>query len=591
MINSSLDELENKFEKLTLNENISEDIDAKIPKNLQKNFKELLDIVSLPLKYPEYFEKLKVDCPKGVLLYGPPGVGKTLLVQLVSNYLKCSLTIIQGPEIYSPIAGESERLLNEKFNIALNSNNSNGTILFIDEIDSLAPARNDDSNSVEIRVVAQLLTLMDGLNHKSANELSSRLVVIGATNRPNDIDPALRRPGRFDREVNISVPDESARFDILNFCLQKLILDNKLDNNVNLYELAKLTIGYVGADLSMLCREAMMQMILESSTNLNSSSTDLKLKQEYLIDATKRIQPSLKRHETSYAPKSANKLSWDQVGGLSDVKDKLIKAIEWPMLHSESYTRLGLKPSKGVLLYGPPGCSKTTLIRIIAQQMNINMFTVQGAQLYSSLVGESEKMVQGIFDRARKASPSIIFIDEIDTLIGKRSLDGGGGGKQDVVQERILSMMLNEMDGVSELSNVLTIGATNRPDQLDAALLRPGRFDIQVYVPPPDIQARYDILKVYTKGLKIDSNVNLEAIAEKTELFTGADLENLCREVCLIETRKMLTQLNGSMEGLNELDIALTKDAFDEALEMIRPSLTQDQIYFYTSYNQSLSDK
>ncbi|KAI8581192.1 hypothetical protein K450DRAFT_172549 [Umbelopsis ramanniana AG] len=473
---------------------------------LEKAYDALLEVVSYPLLYNDVIKTLNIECPKGVLLYGPPGVGKTYLVASIAKVCGAEMIVIQGPEVFGPYIGESEEKLRNKFKEAAlcSEQKKVPVILFIDEIDALTPNR-QNAQSHESRVVAQLLTLMDGMENRG------RTVVIGATNRPNSLDPALRRPGRFDREILIDAPNENARLHILRSQLKKVPVLNEDDV---LAKLAVMTNGYVAADLMALCREA--TMFSELSVTIDDFAASMS-----------KVGPSIQRgYETV-----VEKKGWDDIGGLEDVKKKLKQATEWPLLHKETFKRLGLKPPRGILLFGPPGCSKTTLVKVIASVSGATFLSINGAQIYSPFV------VRSTFQKARSAAPSVIFLDEIEAIVGKRNLGSGGSGS-DSVQERVLSTLLNEMDGVELASSVLVIGATNRPDMLDAALMRPGRFDKIIYVPPPDFVSRQQILHVHTKDIPLAEDVDLEEIADKTNLYTGADLQNLCREAAMIGLRQ-----------------------------------------------------
>ncbi|RKP33727.1 P-loop containing nucleoside triphosphate hydrolase protein, partial [Dimargaris cristalligena] len=504
---------------------------------LEQAHRDLRTILTLPLQYPQHFATLNVECPKGVLLHGPPGVGKTWLV--------------------STVARECQALLH---NIS-------------DEIDALTPHRND-SGQHESRVIAQLLTLMDGLVTRG------RLVVIAATNRPNAIDTALRRPGRFDREVSIDVPTETARAAILRYHTRKLPLAPDLD----LDYLAAMTTGYVGADLAALCREAARSVIYrqfeatrstQPEADLPDSGAPLPLTLTDFQKALKSVGPSLQRGLNVEVPP----LTWADIGGLDQVKRQLQQAVEWPLLYPDTFRRLGLSTPAGILLYGPPGCSKTTLVKVIASQTRSSFFAINGAALYSSYVGDSERILRDLFRRARASSPAVIFLDEIDTIVGKRHMEAGGsggGGGADNVQERILTMLLTEMDGVeSNHASVLLVGATNRPDMLDAALLRPGRFDRLIYVPPPDPPARRQILDIATRNTPLHSGLDLGTIVERTEGFSGADLMNLCREAALISLRHRHEPLPVEMVH------------FEEALSQVHPSIPPSSLRQYAVFQQS----
>ncbi|CAG8461521.1 11874_t:CDS:10, partial [Ambispora gerdemannii] len=517
----------------TLNTSIIPQRTLKTPSSLpglEKAYESLFEMISYPLFYPDLLSQLNIECPKGVLIYGPPGVGKTYLVATISKICNAKMITIHGPEIYGSYVGESETKLREKFMFAqrLTLEENYPVILFIDEVDALTPHRTE-SQPHESRVVAQLLMLMDGM------ESRGRLVVIAATNRPNAIDPALRRPGRFDREVAIDVPTEEARFKILGVQTQNM----KLANDVNLLKLASLTNGYVGADLAALCREAAMSAI-HRHTTASVRNPLINLTPITIFDfktALSRVGPSMQRGFHV----DVEKTSWENVGGLEDVKKKLKQAIEWPIKHRKTFERLGLKPPRGVLLYGPSGCSKTTLVKVMASTSGATFLSINGAQLYSSYLGDSEKNIRVTFQRARLTAPSIVFFDEIDAIVGKRTMGeshAGAGGNGDSVQERVLSMLLNEMDGIESATSVLVVGATNRPDLLDVALLRPGRFDKLIYVPPPDLQARREILKIYTINMPVSNDLDLDSIAKKTEMYTGADLKNVCREAAIIALKQ-----------------------------------------------------
>ncbi|KAJ3331242.1 hypothetical protein HDU76_003703 [Blyttiomyces sp. JEL0837] len=539
------------------------------PAGLESVFDGLLEIVRIPLEYAGIVHKLGVDCPKGVLLHGPPGVGKTLLVSSVARACNSALISIDGSQIFGSYQGETELRLREKFNEAMRfveeSDGTKSCILFIDEMDALTPNRNNTSTN-ESRIVATLLTLMDGMKSHSG-----RLVVVAATNRPNAIDPALRRPGRFDREIAIDAPNEATRRKILEKIVARLPLDKDVDLNV----LAEATNGFVGADLVALCREASLAAFRRRERQENLDSAESKIVSQDFITALSVTVPSTVRGTTITIPTG---LSWDSVGGLEPVKVKLRQSVEWPLRYRETFERLNLKPPRGILLYGPPGCSKTTLVKIIACVSNANFFSINGAALYSPFVGDSERIIRTTFQRARAGSPSVIFLDEIDTIVGKRAMEGSGGsgssGNRDPVQERVLSTLLNEMDGIEIARGVLVIGATNRPDMIDAALMRPGRFDRVIYVPPPDETARLEILKIYCKGMPISEHVDLTALARQSVRFTGADLESLCRESAMIALRE--SRGAGVVEPKH----------FDEAVHGISPSLSEAMIRQYEQFSE-----
>ncbi|KAJ3396124.1 hypothetical protein HDU92_003993 [Lobulomyces angularis] len=525
---------------------------------LEEAFNLLFEAVSYPLLHYNLLQEMNIECLKGFLLYGPPGVGKTFLVSTIAQKCKIGMVKIDGPEVYGSNLGESEEKLTKKFEAARKvARLGNGCILFIDEIDALAPQRANTSQH-ESRVVAQLLVLMDNVLQEEA-----KLVIIAATNRPNSIDIALRRPGRFDKEIAIDPPSVDNRKKIIQQLSKKMRLENNFDFEV----ISVLTNGYVGADLVALCREATllaMQRNKDEQTELCTTTNDFK-------NAMKAITPSLQRHALALTKELSNNLSWSNVGGLEEVKLKLKQMVEWPLKYKTTFERLGLTSPRGLLLYGPPGCSKTTLVRIIAQTSGATFLSINGAQLFSPFVGESEKLIRSTFQRAREAFPSIIFFDEIDALVGKRSLDGGKGGIS--VSERILSTLLNEMDGIENSDGVLVVGATNRPDMIDAgldkSLMRPGRFDKVLFVPPPDEKSRLSILKIHTTGMALKDDVNLKYLAKNTVAYTGANLEGLCREAAMYALRE---SLNADVVEMRH---------FEMALLVTKPTLSEEALKSY----------
>ncbi|KAI9013872.1 P-loop containing nucleoside triphosphate hydrolase protein [Phycomyces nitens] len=523
---------------------------GKKPTGLEKAYEALYEVLSYPFLYRDWIATLGIECPKGILLYGPPGVGKTFLVTSVAEACGAKVFVIQGPEIYGPYLGESEEKLRLKFKEAQGwaAENDSPVILFIDEIDALTPHR-DRAQSHENRVVAQLLTLMDGIASRG------RLVIIGATNRPNSIDPALRRPGRFDREISIDAPDKGTRHALITSQLRSMPLDNSMD----VESLATMTNGYVAADITSLCREAAMHAVQRATKD---PTKEMHVGMEDFMVAFGSVGPSMQRGFQVQVEQTG----WDDIGGLEDVKKKLKQAVEWPILYKDSFIRLGLKPPRGILLYGPPGCSKTTLVKVIASTSGAAFLSINGAQLYSPYVGDSEKIIRTTFQKARASAPSIIFLDETEAIVGKRDMGNGGGGG-DSVQERVLSTLLNEMDGVETAESVLVVGATNRPDMLDAALLRPGRFDRLVYVPPPDFKARWEILKIHTRRIPLSDDVNLEVVADGTDNYTGADLQNVCREAAMISLRE------------NHWAVKVTMEHFLQALATIPASNPDEKNY------------
>lgn len=523
---------------------------------LTEEIKKIREMVEIPLKHPEIFEKLGIDPPKGVLLHGPPGTGKTLLAKAVASESDANFILLNGPEIMSKFYGESEKKIRDIFEDAEKTSPS---IIFIDEIDAIAPKREEVMGEVERRVVSQMLTMMDGLKSRG------KVIVIGATNRVNAIDPALRRPGRFDREIEVGVPTKVGRESIIKIHTRGM----PLHKNVNLDEISSVTHGFVGADLSSLTKEAAMNVLRRFLPKLKLDEEE-RLSQEFLeklvvthqdfLDALKVVRPSAMREVLVETPN----IKWDDVGGLDSVKQELQEAVEWPIKHKEAFERMGIRPSRGILLYGPPGTGKTLLAKAVAKEAEANFIQVKGPSLLSMWVGKSEEGVRKIFERARQVAPCIIFFDEIDSLAGKRGEETGTK-----VTERVLNQMLAEMDGLEDLNNILVIGATNRPDMLDTALLRPGRFDKILLVNAPTEEGRYSILNVHTQKTKLNKNVNLKDLAKKTDGYTGADLEALVREAVMIALRKDI--------NVKEVD----KDHFEEALKKVKPSVNKNVIEIY----------
>ena len=482
---------------------------------LKNEVQKVREMIELPLRHPEIFERIGIEAPKGVLLYGPPGTGKTLLAKAVANETNANYYSIGGPEIMSKFYGESEERLREIFKQAEENAPS---IIFIDEIDSIAPKREEVSGDVEKRIVSQLLTLMDGLMARG------KVVVIGATNRPNAIDPALRRPGRFDREIEIGIPDKEGRFDILQIHTRGM----PLTDNINLEQFAKVTHGFVGADLESLSKEAAMRSLRRELPKINMEHSKIpievlnkiRITNDDFEDALKDIQPSALREIQIQRPN----VSWEDIGGLSDVKEELSQVIEWPLKYPDLFTEGDVKPPKGLLLYGPPGTGKTLIAKAVATTSESNFISIKGPELLSKWVGESEKGVREVFRKARQAAPCIIFFDEIDSIAPRRS---NRSGSDTNVTERMVSQLLTEIDGLEDLKGVTIIGATNRPDIIDEALLRPGRFDRIIEVPLSDKNARLHILSIHTRKKPLDSTCDLKKIAELTEGYTGADIESL----------------------------------------------------------------
>ena len=595
---------------------------------LTDEVKKVREMVELPLKRPEIFSRLGIEPPKGVLLYGPPGTGKTLLAKAVANESEAHFILLNGPEIMSKFYGESEKKIREIFDEAEKNAPS---IIFIDEIDSLAPKREDAGGEVERRVVSQLLTMMDGLKSRG------KVVVIGATNRINALDPALRRPGRFDREVEISVPDKAGRLQILKIhtrgmpleppielsyvekeikelevylktiskknenelreCEESLKLlkeiSARIKNSKNkkkieglggrekeklnevslkwmLDKIASKTHGFVGADVNSLAKEAAMVVLRKNLHKFNLEEDEeipqevlaqLKVEQEDFEEALKTVRPSAMREVLVETPNT----KWDDVGGVDEVKRDLKEAVEWPLKFPESFTRMGIRPPKGILLYGPPGTGKTLLAKAVANESESNFIQIKGPELLSMWVGKSEEGVRKIFEKARQVSPCIIFFDEIDSIANKR---GGGMGNGSKVTENVLNQMLAEMDGIEDLTNVIVIGATNRPDILDPALMRPGRFDRIVYVAVPNKEGREKIFEIHTKQMRenkvLNKSVDLKKLSEETEGYTGADIESLVREAAMLALR----------EDINTKTV--TNKHFDKAMEKVLPSVSKN---------------
>lgn len=523
---------------------------------LGEEVKRVREMIELPLRHPELFERLGVEAPKGVLLHGPPGTGKTLLAKAVAGETSANFVTIGGPEIMSKFYGESEERLREIFKQA---QENAPTIIFIDEIDSIAPKREEVTGETERRVVAQLLSLMDGL------EARGKVVVIGATNRPNALDPAIRRPGRFDREIEINPPNREGRLDILQIHTRGM----PLEKDVDLEKLADLTHGYVGADLSALTKEAAMhslrQILPELDLELESIPMEvlnkLTVSKEDFLAALREMQPSSLREVFVETPN----VKWDEIGGLQDAKRELQEAVEWPLKYAAVFEHMSATPPKGVLLYGPPGTGKTLLAKAVATESQANFINVKGPEFLSKWVGESEKAVRETFRKARQAAPCIIFMDEIDSIAPVR-----GGEADSHVTERVISQMLTEIDGLQSLHNVVIIAATNRPDMLDPALLRPGRFDRLVSIPAPDLEGRRQILRIHTAQKPLAKDVDLEELAKKTDGYTGADLAALTNEAVMLTIRSLVAKgKEMSPEEIKEHKISMA--FFLQALEKVKP--------------------
>jgi transitional endoplasmic reticulum ATPase len=510
---------------------------------LTDEVKKIREMVEVPLKHPEVFEKLGIEPPAGVLLHGPPGTGKTLLAKAVANESEANFILLNGPEIMSKFYGESEKKLRDIFEEAEKNAPS---IIFIDELDAIAPKREDSGGEVERRVVSQLLTMMDGLQSRG------KVIVIGATNRPNSIDQALRRPGRFDRELEIRAPDKKGRLQILKIHTRGM----PLTKDVSLEQLASVTHGFVGADISALAKEAAMIVLRRVLPKLELKEDepvpdevlkDLKVEHKDFKEALKVVRPSAMREVLIETPN----IGWEDVGGLEGIKQELQEAVEWPIKYPKSFINMGINPPKGILLYGPPGTGKTLLAKAVAKESEANFIQVKGPSLLSMWVGKSEEGVRKIFERARQVSPCIIFFDEIDSLAGKRGMEQGTK-----VTERVLNQILSEMDGIEDLSSVIVIGATNRPDMLDSALLRPGRFDRILLVSSPDSVGRENILKIHTEKMPLAKDVSIKELVKRTEGYVGADIESVVREAGMLSLRE---NINSKEVKMKHFELALGK--------------------------------
>ena len=534
---------------------------------IEEEVTKVREMVELPLKHPEIFEKLGIQPPAGVLLHGPPGSGKTLLAKAVANESEANFILVNGPEIMNKFYGESERKIRSIFEEAEKNAPS---IIFFDEIDAIAPKREETYGEVERRVVSQLLTQMDGLKKRG------KVIVIGATNRPNAIDPALRRPGRFDREISIGVPNKKGRLNILKIHTRLM----PLTKDVSLEKLADVTHGFVGADLSALTKEAAMNVLrrILPDINLGEKSEipkkileDLKITSKDFQEALKIVRPSVLREVLIETPN----VRWEEIGGLNSIKKELKETIEWPLKNPKVFKRLGIKPPRGVLMYGPPGTGKTLLAKAVAKETEANFISVKGPELLNKWVGESEKGIRRVFERARQAAPTIIFLDEIDAIAPRRGAYEGEGN----VTERVVNTLLAEMDGLEELNDVIVIGATNRPDVVDPALLRPGRFDRLMLTPPPSEEGRVQILKIHTKKMPLTQDVDLKELATSTDGYVGADIESLCREAGIEALRESI--------GAKEVNMS----HFKKALKRVKPSVSKDIFERYKDIENSYLQK
>ena len=531
---------------------------------LHEELQRVREMVELPLRHPELFQRLGIEPPKGVLLHGPPGCGKTLLARAVANESEANFYSINGPEIMSKFYGESEARLREIFQQAQQNAPS---IIFVDELDAIAPKREEVTGEVERRVVAQLLALMDGLSGRG------NVIVIGATNRPGALDPALRRPGRFDREIEISVPDKKGRYEVIQIHTRGMPL---AEANVDLSKLSEMTHGYTGADLSALSRETAMKALRRYLPQINLEEErippEVLEKMEVTMDdfmgAYKEVTPTAMREV--YIEVST--VHWNEAGGLEGVKQRLKEAVEWPLKNPEMFTKMGIRAPKGILMYGPPGCGKTLLARAVATESEANFISIKGPEVFSKWVGESEKAIREVFRKARMAAPAVIFLDEIDSLTPKRGLGMGDSG----MSERVISQLLTEMDGITTLQDIVVIAATNRPDMVDNAVIRPGRLDRLIYVPEPDEKSRLQIFQIYTKNMPTSSDVDLNQLATQTKYYSGADIESLCREAAMHSLRRDINSQNVTMKD------------FQDAMKEMGPSITPDMEKWYKSFMQQI---
>ncbi len=532
---------------------------------LKEQVQKVREMVELPMRHPELFTKLGIVPPKGILLYGPPGTGKTLMAKAVANETNAHFISVNAPEIMSKFVGEAEERLRQMFKEAEENAPS---IIFVDEIDAIAPKRDEVVGEVERRVVAQLLALMDGL------EARGNVIVMAATNRVNSLDEALRRPGRFDREIEFGIPDRKERKEILTIHTRGM----PLAKDVDLGYFAAITHGFVGADLEALCKESAMKALRRYLPEIDLDEDEipqevlekLEINKKDFMEGLKDVQPSALREVAVQIPK----VKWNDVGGLLEVKEELKQAVEWPLKYPDSFTEMGIKPPKGILLYGPPGCGKTLLAKAVANESEANFISIKGPEILSMWVGESERAVRKIFRKARQAAPVVVFFDEIDSIAGSRGLAHDSG-----VGNRVLDQILTELDGLEALKNVVFMAATNRPDLVDKALMRPGRIDKLIEVKSPDAKTREQILKVHTRNVPLAKGISLKKLAEKTEGFSGADLEALVREAVLTALKE------------NKMKKTEVKQAhFDKALTKAHPTISEKIRKNYESFKERVAD-
>jgi transitional endoplasmic reticulum ATPase len=558
-------ETEIKILKDTLEEMAVRDVSYEDIGGLSREIRMVREMIELPLRHPELFQKLGIRPPQGLLLFGPPGTGKTLIARAVASETEANFINISGPEITSKFYGESEKRLREIFEEAERDAPS---IIFIDEIDSIAPKREEVAGDLERRVVAQLLSLMDGLASRG------EVIVIAATNRPNSLDPAMRRGGRFDREIEIGIPDKNGRLEILYVHTRGM----PLADGVDLEAIAEMTHGFVGSDLASLCKEAAMHTLKRLIPDLDSEELipirvleDLKVAEEDFRFSLKMIEPSAMREVFV----EVAEVRWDEVGGLDQAKQELVEAVEWPLKYPEAFESIGIRPPRGVLLFGPPGTGKTLLAKAVATESGVNFISVKGPELLSKWVGESERAVREVFRKAKQAAPSLIFFDEVDSMIPAR-----GSGLDSHATERVVSQILTELDGVVELKDVVVLAATNRPDLVDPSLLRPGRFDRLIGIPIPDREARERIFEIHLSEMPLADDVSVTDLAEMTKGWTGADIETLCRESGMIALRENI------IPGMKKEDLILDQVQveerhFQDAFARAKPHLTPEMVADY----------
>jgi transitional endoplasmic reticulum ATPase len=538
---------------------------------LRREIQLVREMIELPIRHPELFEKLGVEPPKGVLLHGPPGTGKTMIAKAVASETDSNFITISGPEIVSKYYGESEQKLREIFEEAEKGAPS---IIFIDEIDSIAPKRGEVTGEMERRIVAQLLSLMDGLKTRG------QVVVIAATNRPNSIDEALRRGGRFDREIEVGIPDRNGRKQVLLIHTRGM----PIEQDVSLSEIADVTHGFVGADLSSLCKEAAMHALRRVSPEIDIEEEqipqeiidNLMVTKEDFREALKNIEPSAMREVYVEVPH----VGWEDIGGLEKAKQELIEAVEWPLKYPEIFSIINVKPPRGILLFGPPGTGKTLLAKAVATESEANFISIKGPELLSKYVGESERAIRETFRKAKQAAPTVIFFDEIDSIAPQRS-----SVSDTHVSERVVSQILTELDGVEELKDVIIVAATNRPDMVDPALLRPGRFDRLIYIKPPDRASREKIFEIHTHGKPIAEDVKPSQLADMTDGYVGADIEGICREAAMLGLREIVTP-GISRKDIQEKagEIKISKKHFERAIRRVKPTTSRETMRSYEQH-------